>query len=601
MALRPMASISSWSGASNHALHWSRFGRLGCVLFLYAMLAYSLPARSQTPPDAGSIQRDLERQQPLRPPVVAPRAQPTPIEPPRAGELQFQISGFVLEGVTLVPSDEVQSALEPWVGRPIQFSDLDRAKQAIVDLYQRYGWFARPLVPEQELQDNSVIKLEVIEGRLGEVRIEHETPKPGQLQRIDRERIFKTFTARQQPGEPLYMPNVERAVSLLNDLPGSSVNATLATGEGPGATDLVVTPQLRALFSGTVSRDNTGSRSTGVVKDTLAMSLDSPYGWGDQASLNLMRSKGVEYARMAYSFPLGYDGLRFGFNASTMNYHVIFPMSESNPSYPRGSATTQGLNISWPVLKGPKNNLNLQASFDHKHFINEIFNPDNLSVNSLSNKQLGVGSFSLAGDHSDEWGEGGITQWNLGFSRGRVDLSANTQNSQQDQQGPRTDGLYNKLSLGLSRLQRITSTQSMWLSLQGQRADKNLDSSEKFTLGGSQGVRAYPSAEGAGDHGWLFTMEGRQVLSPQWQWLVLYDFGQVTTNHQNYVGFNGPTQVNLRGAGLSLSYSLPGQGQARLTWSRRVGDNPLANVKTGMDSDGSLITNRLWLTVSGFF
>ena len=34
-----------------------------------------------------------------------------------------------------------------------------------------------------------------------------------------------------------------------------------------------------------------------------------------------------------------------------------------------------------------------------------------------------------------------------------------------------------------------------------QLANKNLDSSEKFTLGGIGGVRAYPSGEASGDEG----------------------------------------------------------------------------------------------------
>lgn len=574
--------------------------RWGLRAALCAGLGWSVQAQTVSP-DAGSIQRDIERQLPTRPPPVPSRPLVVPEQAPKPDELQFQIKGFVLQGVTLVPLEEAQSVLKPWLGRPIQFSDLDQAKQAIVDLYQRKGWFARPLIPEQELQDDSELRIEVIEGKLGAVRIEGKATTPEAERRIDPERVLRTFTARQQAGAPLYMPHIERATSLLNDLPGTSVNVTLASGEDPEATDVVVSLQPRDLVTATVSRDNTGSRSTGAVKDTVAMNLDSPYGWGDQTSLNLMRSKGVEYGRLAYTLPVGYDGWRVGVNASAMNYHVIFPMSDSNPSYPRGVAYTQGMSLSSALLRSAQHNLNLQIAYDQKHFVNEIFNPDTAFINSLSDKRVGVSSLSLTGDHSDDWMEGGVTQWSVGALGGRVDLSANTQNFQQDQQGPQTQGVYNKLNLSLSRLQRLSTTQSLWLSLQRQMANRNLDSSEKFTLGGSQGVRAYPSAEGTGDHGWLFTMESRQVVSPQWQWVAFIDYGQIRVNHENYVGYNGPDNVDLKGAGLSASYSVPGVAVARLTWSRRMGENPLANAKTGLDTDGSFIKHRLWLTVSGFF
>ena len=586
-------------------LHHARGRELHrCLWFwwCHALLACVWPLHAQTLPDAGSIQRDIERQQPVRPVMPAPQAAPArPISEPRPGELQFQVRAFVLKGVSLMQESEVQAALQPWLGRPIQFSDLEQAKQAIVDLYQRQGWVARPQIPEQELQDGGELILNVIEGRLGVVRIEQEALKEQDARRFNRDRIHRTMTARQREGEPLYMPHIERAVSLINDTPGAAASATLATGETPGATDVVVSPLLRGLVSGSLTRDNTGSRSTGTTKDTLSLNVDSPEGWGDQTSINVMRSEGVDYERLAYSFPLGYDGVRLGLNASSMSYRVIFPMSESNSSYPRGTAYTQGISLSWPALRSANQNLYVQASFDHKHFVNEMYYPDTNGINALSNKQLRVGSLSVNGDRTDDWGMGGMTQWNLSMSGGRLDLSANAQNQLTDAQGPRTQGSYGKLSMGLSRQQRVAGSTTLWASVQGQRSNKNLDSSEKFTLGGPQGVRAYPSAEGAGDHGHLVSLEARQVLSSQWQGVLFYDHGRITVNDETYVGANGPAQVVLKGAGASLSFTLPGYAVARLTWSRRMGDNPLAHVKTGLDTDGSLITNRVWLSLTAFF
>jgi hemolysin activation/secretion protein len=147
----------------------------------------------------------------------------------------------------------------------------------------------------------------------------------------------------------------------------------------------------------------------------------------------------------------------------------------------------------------------------------------------------------------------------------------------------------------------LTATHNLWANLQGQRAYRNLDSSEKFTLGGSQGVRAYPSAEAYGVHGWLLTLESRKVLAPQWQWIMFYDHGEVFVNHKTFVGANGPTQASLKGWGTGLSWSVPGRLLARATWSRRIGDNPLANAKTGFDGDGTLVRNRVWVSVTALF
>lgn len=587
-----------------HALQLVLMRVLQGLAWVLVLLACAAAVRAQNLPDAGSIQRDIERQRQVRPPVPAPQAVPAaPAAPGRADEMQFQIRAFLIQGVSLIPEAEVQRALLPWLGRPIRFSDLEKAKQAIADLYQRHGWLARPQIPEQELHDNGDLTINVIEAKFGAIRIDHETPESaGQpAWQFNRERIQKTFTARQKTGELLYVPHIERAISLLNDTPGLGVSANLTAGETAGASDVVVSPLFKRHFSGTLTRDNAGSRSTGAVKDTVSLSLDNPEGLGDQFGLSLMRSQGVDYSRFGYTHPLGYDGARMGFNFSNMRYRVIYPMSPSNPSYPRGTADTQGLSLSWPALRSPGHNVYLSGSYDRKHFVNEIYNPDSANIQSLSDKRVDVVNFSVNGDLTDGWGQGGMTLWNLGWTRGRANLGANAQNLQQDQQGPQTQGYFERFSLGLSRLQRLTPTNTLWLNLQGQRANKNLDSSEKFTLGGSQGVRGYPSAEATGDHGWLFSLETRQVLTPQWQWVTFYDHGQIRVNHRGYAGANGPTHVSLKSWGTSLNWTLPGRVIARMTWSRRIGQNPLANPQTGLDSDGSLVRNRFWLNLTALF
>jgi len=61
------------------------------------------------------------------------------------------------------------------------------------------------------------------------------------------------------------------------------------------------------------------------------------------------------------------------------------------------------------------------------------------------------------------------------------------------------------------------------------------------------------------------------------------------------------TALNLRGHGLSATWQAPMGVVTKLTWSRRDGSNPKANVNTGADGDGTLHLNRLWLTVNMSF
>jgi hemolysin activation/secretion protein len=76
------------------------------------------------------------------------------------------------------------------------------------------------------------------------------------------------------------------------------------------------------------------------------------------------------------------------------------------------------------------------------------------------------------------------------------------------------------------------------LTMVGQQASKNLPSAEKMSLGGPNGVRAYPVGEAAGDTGLLIQGEARylwpgvKVLDGDFLVSAHYDWGQVYVNEK---------------------------------------------------------------------
>ena len=62
----------------------------------------------------------------------------------------------------------------------------------------------------------------------------------------------------------------------------------------------------------------------------------------------------------------------------------------------------------------------------------------------------------------------------------------------------------------MSRLQTLNERSRLYLSIRGQSSSRNLEVSEKFSLGGANGVRAYPQGEAYGDIGYIFTAELRR-------------------------------------------------------------------------------------------
>ena len=118
---------------------------------------------------------------------------------------------------------------------------------------------------------------------------------------------------------------------------------------------------------------------------------------------------------------------------------------------------------------------------------------------------------------------------------------------------------YAKLGLTASRLQVLPNKDYLYFSASGQYASKNLDSSEKFSLGGPTGVRAYPAPESPSDHGLIGSWEYRKPLTIEslpGDW-VLAVFGDYAYGQLHVDQLAGATTRNIRklmGHGLGLTY-----------------------------------------------
>ena len=554
--------------------------------FLLVSLAHATFA--QTAPDAGAILRETERQQ-RQLPTPGPQAIPQKPAPKAQSALRVTVKAFTLTGNTLVAEPELQAILTPWLGREVSFAELEQATNALAEAYRKRGWLARAQLPEQDITEG-LIRINILEGKLGAVRIDD----GGKALRVERAMVNDTMTARQQPGDPLNLDALDRSSNILNDTPGVAVVTLLAAGKEASETDAVVKVQDKPLFTGTAQLDNTGSRSTGDQKLTLSLTLDNPSGKGDQISINGNGSEGTTYLKLGYTMPLGSDGLRVGASVSALQYTLVGPDFEALKS--KGNAQTYGLNANYPLLRSATRNIAIAAAFDRKDYYNEA------NAVATSQKRIHTGLLALTGDMLDGLGQGGITLWGVNLTGGEVNLGANPANQNADRSGPRTEGSYHKLGANLAHLQRLTSTATLWASVNAQWAGKNLDSSEKLALGGPAGVRAYPVMEGTGDDGWLATLEGRYNLSPELQITAFFDQGYIRRDHDaSYSGALLPATATLRGAGLGLNWSQPGKYTLRATVAQRIGDNPLRALATGKDLDGSLARTRLWLTAIVYF
>jgi hemolysin activation/secretion protein len=545
---------------------------------------------AQTVPNAGTLQQQIEREQQGAAPRLQtpPQSKATPETPP-VGQTVV-VRAFKFKGNTLLSDAQLREALAPLLDRPLDFARLQNSAVVVADLYRDKGWVVQTYLPEQEVALGEVT-IAIVEAVFGQGRITGDAPK-----RMAPQTVLDIVARQQQAGQYLNMHALDRALLLADDLPGVAVTGTLAQGQHSGQTDLLLQLADEPWLTGSVTADNTGAVSTGSERVLAALRLNSPAGLGDVLSVNAMYTAGSSYGRLAYSLSLGSDGWRVGLNASRLDYKLISDTYTSLDA--NGYATTAGLELSYPLVRGRMFNLSTSLAAEEKKYVN-------VSGGATSSDYTNIpATLGLSGSSFDALGGGGANAFSLSVTAGKLNLSGSPTEAS-DASTTRSAGDFTKLHYNLSRQQQLSPSVSFYADLSGQWANKNLDSSEKFYLGGSSGVRAYPSSEAGGSTGQLLNVELRWQLPEGMNLIAFYDHGNVTQNVSN--DFTSAPTLNtwsLSGAGITLGWNLASGVTLQATYARRIGDNPnpiTTAVNQGADQDGTLRFDRFWLTASAAF
>lgn len=557
---------------------WARFRCETRVLTLCGCLASSL-LQAAPPPDAGRLLPSV----PLTPapasgkaPVLVPPAEKTSAVP--KSDTRISISGVRITGNTVFSEAQLQaliapalaSAAEPGSARQLSFAELEALADQITAYYREQGYLlARAYLPLQDVRAGQ-LEIAVLEGRVSRINWSNESRHSDAT--LDGRLDEVTIDA------PLYNPTLERSLLLLSDLPGSEVQATVRPGVSVGTSELdIALKDRKGLLAGNVSVDNEGNPYSGEYRLGVGLTLNSPLRLGDSLNLNLLGGgRDYQYGRLAWQVPLGQRGLSIGFAASSMNYRLA---QEFAPLDAHGTAQIGSVYALYPLQRSRFSNVAAQLAFDYKKLDDRVD-----AISSAVNRTLGVWQTGLSGSRYDGLGGGGLSNWSLNAVAGSLSLDPAAQAI--DAATLRTEGNYSKGMAQFSRTQRLADDWNLYAQIGGQVAQKNLDSSEKYALGGSAAVRAYPQGEAPVDDGWLGTLELRYSPAPSWQASVFSDAAQGRLQHDPVNGAGN--QRRLSGAGLGLSYAETAGLVVQATLAWRTGEAPTA------DTDRS---PRGWLRV----
>ena len=547
-----------------------------------ALLAASQCVLAQQIPGAGTQLRQLTL--PVAPQTTEPRirieevtAAAVPGSPSATvlvKQLEFTGTGATAPATLLAITGFVPDS-------QLSLRDLQAMAARITAHYRVQGYFvARAYVPAQDISDH-VVTIAVSKGSYGAVTVRNHS-------RLD-DRVVRRALKGIDSGDDITIVPLENRLLLLSDIPGVVVSSTLAPGQAPGSSDLIVDVAPGRLVTGYVDADNAGNPYTGEVRVGAAVNLNNLAGRGDVASLRVLTSgSGLRYGRAAYQMPFG--PVTAGVAYSRLDYELGKQFTALGA---HGTAEVASVFATMPLIRSRASNVYAGLAFERRDFNDQI----DLVPSASREARADVAIASLYGNHQDAIGGGGSSSFFISLSAGSLDIRTPAALAA-DAVSARSNGSYSKLWFNVARSQRLSDTWSLRGSLTGQFASKNLDPSEKLVLGGMDGIRAYPQGEGFGDQGLLLDVEARVLLAGlsarvpgQVSLLGFVDVGRVTINKNPW--YAGPNTRNLSGAGIGAVWEDAGNFAVRAYYSRKLG-NELA--LSAPDESG-----RFWIQAIKYF
>ncbi|MBI1965788.1 MAG: ShlB/FhaC/HecB family hemolysin secretion/activation protein, partial [Betaproteobacteria bacterium] len=459
------------------------------LLIALCAVSCALPAAARAQaPTPGAVQDTLG---PKKPPPKAPPAQfvfPSP-PPPVAHDpkdRRFTVNAFTFVGNTVYTGRQLKQLTERYMDLQLNLHDLTRAADVVTRFYRDNGYvFAHAVVPAQRVE-KGIVRIEVIEGRVGQVRFEGNRRYSPQFLR---QRLTRLVS-----GSLITSDNLEHDLLVLNDLPGVTARAVLEAGKQFGTSDILIRVEEK-IASLLLRPNNHGRREIGRWRIDGGVSFNNPLGLlGDQLSYYAIHSQDnlLRYGRLSYSLPVGRYGTRLELGYSKSDYEIAGDLAALGVE---GDARNADISLTHPYLRTRSQNLSFNLG---------------LRQTKLRQRALGVETSST----SINLLNAGLTYSQIGEDAAVTNAGAQLfTNFKGNPLGARQDAQPLKLELEASHLRGIARNWDLYVRGQYVYSPDPLADSEKVAFGGPGSVRGYRPSEVRGDGGVLFTTELRHPIN----------------------------------------------------------------------------------------
>ncbi len=469
---------------------------------------------------------------------------------PRAiEELVFEIKGVKVSGNTLFSQDEVDALFQSAVGPAVTLATLREAAEKLEARFREKGFFlTRVFVPPQQVKDG-IFEVQVIEGYLSAVYVDGAT-NDALRQRIE------GITGPLLNKRPIDLATIERALLLINDLPGVIGTSLLRQGADLGASEIVVTVA-QLPNSHLVTFNNTGSRVVGPLTLGVNSTIYNPF--NRTGSLNVGLTGGGDFENIdelqavnaRYSVPVGSNGAIFSFGGLASN---AIPGGTIRDLGIRALSQSISPRLRLPLLRTRPNSIYLDLGL-----------AVNRSRTILAGQVLTFDKTTVA-EATFSWAQNG---WGNGTTNASVSLFHSLPILDHTKVNAETTGTnvkdenFSKIGINLTRIQQTKiNGVSLLGQIQGQWTNDRLPTGEYVAFGGAGVARGFDGGASAGDKGIGGLIElrydssvSRQPYIGNIQFYAFVDGGKAFLNDS---AGTPPPQITSNGFGMRFPFSTNG-------------------------------------------
>jgi hemolysin activation/secretion protein len=480
------------------------------------------------------------------------------------------ISRFQISGNTVYTDDELQSVVKGWAGKPVTAAELLQAVTALKTRYQSEGYaFADVKIPPQQVAGGT-LRVEVLEGTVASIKVAGN-------KRYSTEFLTERVSSGLAPGKVITMPGFQRAVILLNMLPG--LQAQIAPAPvGPGRFDVAINV-IEDRFKGTYAPDNYIRSQFGNMEMKLTLDFQNVTKRGDSFTFEpaALQKKWPSGFRVAYATPVGNKGTSVSLMFINADFQFI---TQSALMGLQNKISYTVVNVTHPLKMSFNKNIFFTAGYVHATSA-YVLGPTQFGPT----EKLDVMTASLLYIQ----GQPGKATTNL-FTQFTGNFRSNPDSTRNNAEPARLDVAGGH--------ERWFDPKTSWFVFGiGVLSKDPLLSSQKVTVGGPFCVRGFDVNEAQGDQGYLIKNELRRQLAmlPRKSPLnvkFMFDHGAVYRKIFDPFFPNPILHDYLASVGVGVNVKLMDRYYFSAEYARRVNNHPVRDGK---------VNGRVWLSANATF